>query len=81
MSSPAKLGTDFLDLLLFHKKNGNLKETYGNRGLNRVWSHQSAPNRLAMDIGMYPMLRRLAQLQKVAENDHFYCGVDSHFLK
>ena len=43
-------------------------------GLNRVWSHQSAPNRFGVDIGMYPMLRGLAQLQIFAENEHFYCA-------
>ena len=46
--------------------------------IERLWVSgdlYDVPNRFGVVTDINPMLRGLAQLQKVAENDHFCCGV------
>jgi hypothetical protein len=60
--------------VIFIKK-GTQEEPRGTRPLPASDDPHDLANRLVGFIGMYTMLRRLAQLLKVAENDHFCCGV------
>ena len=70
MRAPAKLRQESCHFI----KKGD-RETGGDRGLRTSGDVYDVRNRSGVLIRVSPMLRGLAQLQKVAENDHFCCGV------
>ena len=74
VSSPAKLRQDSC---VFIKKNRASTEPGASQGLRGSEWPYDARNRWGMVIRLHTMSRRLAQLQKVAENDGSQCRVIS----